>query len=114
MTDRCEPPLEWRGTDGWHWLQIDDWPATVNRWVWDAHENLGFWHPLISAGTRYLSPVLTPAEAAALRAENARLREALRWIAQPLDLRDLPHTKGNAVTWGMDIARAALAQEDKP
>ena len=40
MSDRCEPPEHLRGVDGWHWVQIADWPATVNRWVWDAHEGI--------------------------------------------------------------------------
>jgi hypothetical protein len=49
---------------------------------------------------------------ATLRAENARLREALEKIAAPLDLRDVPHVKGNAITWRMDVARAALAAKE--
>jgi len=69
MSDRCEPPEELRGVDGWHWVQNADWPATVNRWVWDAHEGIGFWHPHISEHTRYLAPVVPPAEVDALRAE---------------------------------------------
>ncbi len=69
MSDRCEPPEELRGVDGWHWVQNADWPATVNRWVWDAHEGIGFWHPHISEHTRYLAPVAPPAEVDALRAE---------------------------------------------
>jgi len=78
MSARCEPPEELRGVDGWHWVQIADWPATVNRWVWDAHEGIGFWHPHISERTRYVSPVATPDELTRLRAELAAAREALR------------------------------------
>lgn len=51
-------------------------------------------------------------DATTLRAEVERLREALTKIATPLDIRDVPHTKGNAITWRMEAARAAL--EDKP
>ena len=84
MSDaRCEPPVHLREVDGWHWVQIADWPATVNRWVWDAHEGIGFWHPHISERTRYVSPVATPDELTRLRAELAAARELL---SQGLDL----------------------------
>jgi hypothetical protein len=69
--------------DGIHWLFNPDndnphpvmWVADLGAWaVGDA------WTPRIVAemGLHYLGPVLMPAEADALRAENARLREALK------------------------------------
>jgi hypothetical protein len=68
--------------DGRHWLfdpensksYPETWVAEIEAWaVGDA------WTPRIVAemGLHYQGQVLTPAEADALRAENARLREAL-------------------------------------
>ena len=90
MSDaRCEPPVHLREVDGWHWVQIADWPATVNRWVWDAHEGIGFWHPHISERTRYVSPVATPDELTRLRAELAAARnEIARLATQAAAMRD--------------------------
>lgn len=66
--EKCEPPPELRGRDGWHWVQ---WPS--GREVpqfWGGSDDEGCqWHagtPTLSM--RYLSPVLTPSEADALRA----------------------------------------------
>ena len=99
--------------DGWHWLFDPEnnksypevWVAEIGAWaVGDA------WTPRIVAetGLYYLGPVLTPDEADALRAENARLREALSWYvkhgAWPVEL----------VRDAGDTARAALAWEVKP
>ena len=68
--EKCEPPPELRGRDGWHWVQ---WPS--GREVpqfWGGSDDEGCqWHagtPTLSM--RYLSPVLTPSEADALRAER--------------------------------------------
>ena len=68
--EKCEPPPELRGVDGWHWVQ---WPS--GREVpqfWGGSDDEGCqWHagtPTLSM--RYLSPALTPAEVAALRAER--------------------------------------------
>ena len=130
MTEtRCEPPEELRGVDGWHWVE---WTPTgetepynpVAIW-WDA-EVLG-WCPDLPkcadtrelAEYRYLSPVLTPAEVAALRAEVARLREALGNIANLYEVvwdRPPPEGDGHPMiarprtqpTEGARIARAAL------
>lgn len=89
MTDRCEPPAELRGVDGWHWVQCAIGPNPESydpelMW-WDA----AYWLWSETAGgvgqplTHYIhvAAVLTPTEVAALRAENARLREALAMIA---------------------------------
>ena len=72
--------------DGIHWLFSEkptkyhpvNWAAEINAWQVGSP-----WTPKMMAETRlyYLGPVLTPAEADALRAENARLREALSNIA---------------------------------
>ena len=73
MTDaRCEPPLELRGKDGWHWVQWTQTPGyEVECQQWFAEDG-GFWgsDDIHMEGWRYLSPVLTPAEVAALRAER--------------------------------------------
>jgi len=72
-------------TDGRHWLFDPEnsksypeiWVAEIGSWaVGDA------WTPRIVAemGLHYLGPVLTPAEADALKAENARLRAAPTYL----------------------------------
>ena len=77
MSDRCEPPPELRDRDGWHWVQYGDDKPTLVAW-----QNEGIWLRVPPAdcasrpphmaylGYRYLSPVATPAEVAALRAER--------------------------------------------
>jgi len=71
--------------DGIHWLFNPDndnphpviWVADLGTWaVGDV------WTPRIVAamGLHYLGPVLMPAEADTLRAENARLREAAKGL----------------------------------
>jgi predicted DNA-binding protein (UPF0251 family) len=131
-TPKCEPPEDRSGADGWHWVEapaikmqfVRRWWRARGEWCWaDMDERT-------LRSFRYLCPVLTPAEAEALRANRddwqqaaqveaaqvnvlrarvAVLEEALKKIAAPLDLRDVPHTKGNAVTWRMEAARAALS-----
>jgi hypothetical protein len=72
--------------DGRHWLFDAEsnvsfpefWVAGMGAWAvgdaWTARM-------VVEMGLHYQGPVLTPAEAAILRAENARLREALEEIA---------------------------------
>ena len=99
--------------DGIHWLFNPDkekphpviWVADLGAWaVGDA------WTARMVAemGLHYQGPVLMPAEADALRTENARLREALTWYVEhgawPVEL----------VRDGGAKARAALAGEVKP
>lgn len=102
--ERCEPPEELRGVDGWHWLMPSDGePGDETPWEWCD----GCWiatHPL-PPGWRYLSPVATPAEVEALRAERNRWKirgdghaETLRGIAH-MD----PKTEGERmVQWARD------------
>jgi len=132
MTEtRCEPPPELRGVDGWHWVQVHDWPPRLAEWqvaphdgrqpLWKDYERQRSATPDWAArewGYRYLSPVLTPAEVAALRAEMARLREALGRIAEG----DHPEGTSLAVNGNYRelearlraIARAALNPEPAP
>lgn len=77
MSDRCEPPEELRGVDGWHWLVWE--PAGENGppydpvTIWWDKEAQG-WCPDIAednrtrklAEYRYLAPVTPPATVAAL------------------------------------------------
>jgi len=101
---------------GWHWLLQ---PVTERPWIIAWNPDWNYWgafpgispndmgHPKLR-GYKYLGPVLTPAEADALRAENARLREELTWYvnhgAWPVEL----------VRDGGETAREALAGEVKP
>lgn len=74
MTDapRCEPPPELRDRDGWHWVEapaikmlfIRRWWRARGEWCWaDMDERT-------LRSFRYLAPVATPADVAALRAER--------------------------------------------
>ena len=82
MTDRCEPPPELRGKPGYHLVagvdnvtgQIGEFPA---YWTGEGQrpfarmwEAWGVVHEPDEHGWRYLSPVATPAEVDALRAER--------------------------------------------
>jgi hypothetical protein len=101
--------------DGRHWLFDPEnsksypeiWVAEIEAWaVGDV------WTPRIVAemGLHYHGPVLMPAEVDALRAENARLREALEEIIK----RDSYLPDGYGCHWRVwaEIAREAL--EAKP
>ena len=117
MTDRCEPPEELRGVDGWHWVQHESvetptiatwemsewWPETGGAWRIGSH--LYMPQPAHKQGWRYLAPVTPPAEVEALRATVAQLREALEQIADR-DFNCSPHQHGMAA---QEHARAALA-----
>jgi hypothetical protein len=119
MSARCEPPEELRGVDGWHWLTEHNpvlWIADRQEWEYGEDD----WVTPEAAyryGYRYLAPVATPAEVAALRAEVERLRGALRSIAnQKLQtemqedeypIADFHGAYGAIV----EVARAALTQE---
>ena len=68
--------------DGWHW--IVGWSDKLFVAEWDSDEKDYVWFDggdapsgMVENGWTYAGPVLTPAEADALRAENARLRETL-------------------------------------
>jgi hypothetical protein len=88
--------------DGFHWLGNSAfvWAAKFENW---ALNGVGF-PPEFFATTAYLGPCLTPAEADTLRAENARLREALAFYvrirAQPVELvKDFGNTAEAALEW---------------
>lgn len=83
MTERCEPPEPLRGQDGWHWLECtvqgvvqiepDKWFARTQSWdAYGPPERAAGYHR-----QRYHSECPSSETVAALRAENARLREAL-------------------------------------
>lgn len=91
MTERCEPPEELREQDRLHWLERRSKPQAAlwrsgpgewyfNGWVTSVPE-------MARRGFSYLEPVLTPAETAAMRDENARLREALEVASAALRAR---------------------------
>lgn len=74
MSDKCEPPEELRGVDGWHWVRWHQYPPGdefITEWDSDAGEWCAT-HLNGDSGRRYLyiCPALTPAEADALRAER--------------------------------------------
>jgi hypothetical protein len=96
--------------DGRHWLFDaksnvsfpEFWVAGMGAWaVGDA------WTARMVAemGLHYQGPVLMPAEADALRAENARLRDALREIAEKAAAPGYAPEQCRSIWW---MARAAL------
>jgi hypothetical protein len=89
--------------DGFHWLgnAAFVWVAKCGNW---GLNGVGF-PPEFFANTSYHGPCLTPAETDALRAENARLREALHFYSGD-------HAIPNDGPWGVnsnDFGRAARA-----
>ena len=120
--------------DGIHWLFNPDndkphpviWVADLGTWaVGDV------WTPRMVAemGLHYQGPVLMPAETDALRAENARLREALNTLLETADKCKIMEIGAGGMSieaqaarsvylrvpvWPFEDARAALAGEVKP
>ena len=82
--------------DGWHWLLQ---PVTEKQWIIAWNPDWNYWgafpgispndmgHPKLR-GYKYLGPVLTPAEADALRTKNARMREALMAFLDDSEVHD--------------------------
>lgn len=82
MTEKCEPPPELRGVDGWHWVANSAgkevpirWNAGVSGW-WDDPVPIGpeYAH---RDGYRYLAPCPPPATVAALVEALEAAQEAL-------------------------------------
>ncbi len=113
MSEKCEPPEELRGVDGWHWVQWNNDAPECALWIggfsWE-HEDFG------DRGWRYISPILTPTESDALRAERdaAKRRadnhaETLRGIAR-MD----PKTEADRmVLWATDGLSGYLQSAEK-
>jgi hypothetical protein len=76
MSARCEPPEELWNKDGFHWVEAPDGKLRILRWLCRDGATTRGW-PMSAAGYRYITPVATPTEVAALRAEVERLRGAL-------------------------------------
>jgi hypothetical protein len=88
MTDRCEPPEELRGVDGWHWVQLPFVAVpTPMAWMTNPDNDEREWRmpssPSFVSGEsktartwRYLAPVTRPAEVDALRAKAEELKRA--------------------------------------
>lgn len=115
MSDRCEPPEELRGVDGWHWVQGQ---YSTGPMLWIAHPKCGFWQGAgddgfqLAAehahadGLRYVAPATPPAEVAALRAEVERLRGAEAYQSEAHTLRTGQKMLADLVrSWGYDNQR---------
>lgn len=113
MSARCEPPEELRGVDGWHWFTEHNpvlWIADRQEWEWGQDD----WVTPEAAyryGYRYLAPVSTPAEVAALQQTfdlrwQADMRAIKRWQAA---------NPGNDLTFPdrADMVVWLLEQDDK-
>ena len=108
MTDRCEPPPELRGVDGWHWVMVGDGPEEIAQWFAGIGGTIcGWWMGGNSAPQsqewieddhgepmRYLYPVATPAEVEALQYEIHDLRhEGISWLFENTNLTDIQISK---------------------
>jgi hypothetical protein len=87
MSARCEPREELRDVDGWHWLEIEGWAPACYRWSgsMDRWADVAMSHDGAEAyalGYRYLAPVATPAEVAALRSEVEQAHSYLDRLLQ--------------------------------
>lgn len=105
--------------DGFHWLFDPEnkksypemWVAEIGAWaVGDV------WTPGMVAemSVHYQGPVLTPSEIDTLRAENARMGEALVYIGDVCIRHDKGDEAGRVLGYISDLARAALAGKVKP
>ena len=81
MTDRCEPPPELLGVSGWHWLALRNnadecwqWRGKRNCWATGGQRMSAI--AAASYGYSYIAPVTRPEEVAALRAQLARCETA--------------------------------------
>lgn len=88
---KCEPPEELRGVDGLHWVTKRNKDGEPVWWI-----STGFWSfsgwsmtPKEAAkmGYRYLSPVLTPTEASAIREERDAAEAVKQSLTTELDER---------------------------
>jgi hypothetical protein len=110
--------------DGWHWLLQ---PVTEKQWIIAWNPDWNYWgafpgispndmgHPKLR-GYKYLGPVLMPAEVDALRAENARLREALQHAEAAMDSLmsdEMPYTESCRI-WRTAAESIRAALEVKP
>lgn len=85
MSERCEPPPEWRDRDGRYWLKNNDrelpahWTAR-DEW-WDTVHFSGCADSLTEMGYRYLAPVTPPAVVAALVEALERIVESQVYLS---------------------------------
>lgn len=115
MSDRCEPPEELRGVDGWHWVQADADRLHPAKWSvhdewWDLIHISGSAWEIGQLGYRYVAPVATPAEVKALRARVERLEGVLRDAALQLEYLDGRWPTG---TTPPILTRISAALEDR-
>lgn len=82
MTERCEPPEELRGVDGWHWLmppseepEVGYWNAGSVRWLFSGVEDSYPSDAMPDDRYRYIAPVASPGDVAAL-VRAGRMAEA--------------------------------------
>jgi hypothetical protein len=106
---------------GWHCIQEPGedpeyafWrikPFRRDRGCWETKGTENDWEPHEISNWRYLGPCLTPDEATALQAKNARLLDALKFYGD-VSKYPAPLTGGGGALWADcgQIARAELGQ----
>lgn len=125
-TQRCEPPEDLRGVDGWHSIALPHaevkrlgidyavarWAATTKIWECMPHTEL-FYTTSIEAfafGYRYLAPVTPPADVAAL---VEALEGLMHWHPATDVIRRVGLNPAPAEA-AYEAARAALARVRRP
>lgn len=82
MSDaRCEPPIELRGVDGWHWATNPSGHVVPIKWGLDRKWWLCYSSEtpagIYACGWRYLMPCPTPSDLAAAKDEERSIRLAV-------------------------------------
>ena len=108
MVDRCEPPEELRGVDGWYWVAMPPhmggatlifWSKLYGEW---SHKNATYSGvELFQRGWRYLAPVATPATVAALVDALIQAEACMSIVVPRSDMAEYRRILG--------VVRAALA-----
>ena len=113
MNNRCEPPEELRGVDGWHWLTHPKWGEWPTRYsaschagvwpIWQCPDSNWTTPAAHREGWRYLATVATPAEVDALQAE------ASEWCQKAQLFEDRIHKLRAELAAAREALRAAGA-----
>lgn len=118
MTDRCEPPPEWRD-HCWHWLKIHDNSIVAFWWNGEGwRRTLGSLDPveMACAGYTYVAPCRPDdaTERVRLEAENARLKADLNIARQGLLIVSGQSQCVDNLLSNQDVALEALRLIEEP
>lgn len=108
MSERCEPPPEWRDRDGWHWMKkggskLPAYWTPRDEW-WDAVHFSGDARTVAAMGFSVTAPVTPPATVAAL---VEALEEAGKFIANYEGMVGLHSSVGVSIRAALALYREA-------